>query len=184
MKPINLALPKFASVLILALMGLSSSHAQVSEKKFLSSDNAETLLSTCLAFAKKNNLNLSIAVVDDGGRLLSYHRMGNRNYSIGDHAVEKATSALESGGPTMAIQKRFEAGANTALAMRQIPFGGGLPIYSGAQLIGAIGVGGSPTRDLDEQCAQSAIDAVAGTTSAAPPRPVTPPSVPGASAKP
>jgi uncharacterized protein GlcG (DUF336 family) len=38
---------------------------------------------------------------------------------------------------------------------------GGLPIRSGEEVIGAIGVGGAPGGDIDEGCAQAGIDAVA-----------------------
>jgi uncharacterized protein GlcG (DUF336 family) len=38
---------------------------------------------------------------------------------------------------------------------------GALPIRSGDQVIGAVGVGGAPGGDIDEGCAQAGIDAVA-----------------------
>ena len=35
---------------------------------------------------------------------------------------------------------------------------GGLPIKSGAETIGGVGVGGAPAGSLDEQCAQAGLD--------------------------
>jgi uncharacterized protein GlcG (DUF336 family) len=42
-----------------------------------------------------------------------------------------------------------------------ITLGGGLPILSGAEVIGAIGVGGAPGGDKDEACSQAGISKIA-----------------------
>jgi len=39
--------------------------------------------------------------------------------------------------------------------------GGGVPIKSGSDTIGAIGVSGSPTGEKDEACGQAGIDRIA-----------------------
>ena len=38
--------------------------------------------------------------------------------------------------------------------------GGGVPIKAGNDVIGAVGVGGAPAGNLDEQCAMAALDKV------------------------
>jgi uncharacterized protein GlcG (DUF336 family) len=38
--------------------------------------------------------------------------------------------------------------------------GGGVPIRVGQEVIGAVGVGGAPSGQLDEQCAMTALDKV------------------------
>lgn len=37
---------------------------------------------------------------------------------------------------------------------------GGVPIQVGGSLIGAVGVSGAPSGEVDEQCAQAGVDAV------------------------
>ncbi len=60
----------------------------------------------------------------------------------------------------------MEAAQNNAGAqnMRDIPgfllLAGGVPVKSGDQVIGAIGIGGAPGGNLDEACAMDALKAI------------------------
>ena len=52
------------------------------------------------------------------------------------------------------------AAANLVNIPGYLLLGGGVPVKVGNEVIGAIGVGGAPGGNLDEQCAMAAIDKV------------------------
>ena len=43
-----------------------------------------------------------------------------------------------------------------------IALGGGVPIRSGNEVIGSIGIGGAPSGDADQACAQAGVDRISG----------------------
>jgi uncharacterized protein GlcG (DUF336 family) len=53
-------------------------------------------------------------------------------------------------------------GANLVYLPGMLLLGGGVPVKSGNDVIGAVGVGGAPGGHLDEQCANAALDKVKG----------------------
>jgi glc operon protein GlcG len=81
---------------------------------------------------------------------------------------QKAITATEFPVPTrligeLAFGKEGKPGVLPGIANVPgiISFPGGLPIITGTKMqIGAIGVSGGRTTDLDEQCAQAGLDAV------------------------
>ncbi len=70
----------------------------------------------------------------------------------------KAYTAVNFNSATSALTER----ANTAIgyAPGMVMAAGGLPIEVGGKLVGAVGVSGSPSGEVDEQCAQAGVDAV------------------------
>ena len=56
-------------------------------------------------------------------------------------------------------QKNLSA-ANLVYISGFLLLGGGVPIKVGNEVIGAVGVGGAPGGNLDEQCAMVALDKV------------------------
>ena len=82
-------------------------------------------------------------------------------------AHRKAITAALVGFPTAALAKaEAEAPAYVAFLRSVEPklaaIGGGLPIHSKGQLVGAIGVGGAAGPEADEACARAAIAKVMG----------------------
>ena len=76
-------------------------------------------------------------------------------------------------GWQIAVSAQWTAAGNSACAATPAPasdgsnvwivaLGGGVPIKVGNETIGAVGVGGAPGGQLDEQCAVAAIDKVKG----------------------
>ena len=52
------------------------------------------------------------------------------------------------------------AAANLVYIPGYLLLGGGVPVKVGNEVIGAVGVGGAPGGNLDEQCAMAALDKV------------------------
>ena len=73
------------SLCLFALFGLLSLHAaaQLADKKVLTLEGAKKVAAAAEAEAKKNNWNVVIAVVDDGGHLVYLQRIdGTQTGSI------------------------------------------------------------------------------------------------------
>ena len=104
----------------------------------------------------------SVAIVDRAGRLRVFLQGDNANPHNIELARRKAYTARTFRQPSAAIVKRIQeepAVAGFKEYTRVIALAGGLPIKVGDDVIGAVGVSGSPGKDDD--CAQAGIDKVA-----------------------
>ena len=151
---------KLAFFRILALSGtllLSlNAHAQLLDKKTLSLDAANKIVAGAIAEAKSNNWVVDIAIVDEGGHLLSFQRMDGASIGAIDTAIGKARTASLFRRPT----KVLEEAAKTRPAILTLPHGvllqGGVPVVVNGQIVGAVGVGGV-TSQQDEQIAEAGL---------------------------
>jgi uncharacterized protein GlcG (DUF336 family) len=110
------------------------------------------------AEAKKNNWNVCIAILDDGGHLLHLVRMDGATPANSRIAIEKGRTAAESRRSTAMWEERIKAGRHAMLGMPGItPVQGGLPIVVDGVCIGGVGVSGVQSHE-DEQIAKAGID--------------------------
>ena len=110
------------------------------------------------AEARKNNWNVCIAILDDGGHLLHLVRMDGATPANARIAVEKGRTAAESRRSTGMWEERIKAGRNAMLRMPGIlPVQGGLPIVVDGVCLGGVGVSGVQSHE-DEQIAKVGID--------------------------
>jgi glc operon protein GlcG len=142
----------FSGTLALSL----STHAQLLEKKTLSLDAANKIIAGAIAEAKANNWSVDIAIVDEGGHLLSFQRMDGASIGAIDAAIGKARTASLYRRPT----KVLEEVAKTRPAILTLPnsvlLQGGVPVVVNGQIVGAVGVGGV-TSQQDEQIAEAGL---------------------------
>lgn len=105
------------------------------------------------------------AVIDRGGHLLSLQR----DDSVGPHNTDAAVKRLSRRFQARRLRAFLRENArknpesnnlNTIDSLLLI--GGGVPVKVGAEVIGAIGVGGAGGSIIDESCALQAIDKVLG----------------------
>ena len=105
------------------------------------------------AEARRNNWLVAIAILDDGGHLLHFARMDGATPANAAIAVDKARTAAISRRSSGKWEQLIKDGRTGMLNMPGIlPVQGGVPIFSGGKIIGAIGVSGV-TGDQDEQIA-------------------------------
>jgi len=114
--------------------------------------------------AKELGLKVSIAVVDDRGTLVVFHKMDGAFPVSPDFALTKAyTSAtlrLPTGGMSQyAIPGKPYYGLNSLASGVFTTIAGGVPILDGKKVIGGIGVGGSHDVAQDVECAESGLKA-------------------------
>jgi glc operon protein GlcG len=126
-------------------------------------EQAKTAMVAAEAEARKNNWQVVIAIVDNGGHLVMLHRLDAQNASV-DIATGKARTAVNFRRPTKALEDSLAAGGSALrlLALRDTtPLQGGLPIVVDGKIVGAIGVSGV-TAAQDEVVAKAGVDTLAG----------------------
>lgn len=108
-----------------------------------------------------------VTVVDRGGNLVAVQRDDN----VGPHntaaAQRKAFTALSTKTPTRLLAERVRNTPDSQYLANLdslLLIGGGVPVFSGAEIIGAIGVGGAGGAVADEQCVLKAIQQVLPTS--------------------
>ena len=127
-------------------------------RPMLTLEDCRKISAAAEAEARKNNWNVVIAILDDGGHLLHLARMDGASPANARIAVEKGRTAAESRRSTAMWEERIKAGRNAMLRMPGItPVQGGLPIVVDGVCIGAVGVSGVQSHE-DEQIAKAGID--------------------------
>jgi len=129
-------------------------------------DVAQRLLAAALDEAGRRGARVSAAVVDRGGHLVAFARMDGAEIAGPTLAVDKAYTAVAQststeelaelaapGGPLFGLQANGGG--------RYVVFGGGVPIETGGEIVGGVGVSGSTVQD-DVACARHAVQLFAG----------------------
>ena len=112
------------------------------------------------AEARKNNWNVCVAIVDDGGHLLQLFRMDGATPANSRIAIEKGRTAAETRRSTAMWEDRVKGGRMVMLKMPGVtPVQGGLPIVIDGECVGAVGVSGVQSHE-DEQIAKAGISAL------------------------
>jgi len=114
--------------------------------------------------AAEIGVDMDIAVTDDGGNLMMFHRMDNARVTSIDIAINKAFTAAAARRSTRAYGEVGRAGGpafgiHTSNGGRFMIIAGGLPIFWDDQIVGGMGCS-SGTPDQDEEVARTGIDAL------------------------
>ena len=129
-------------------------------RPMLTLEDCKKMSAAAEAEAKKNNWNVCIAILDDGGHLLHLVRMDGGTPANVRIAIEKAKTSAETRRSTAMWEERVKAGRTTMLKMPGVlPVQGGLPIVVDGGCVGAVGVSGVQSHE-DEQIAKAGIDAL------------------------
>ena len=129
-------------------------------RPMLTLDDCRKISAAAEAEAKKNNWNVCIAILDDGGHLLHLIRMDGASPANARIAVEKGRTAAESRRSTAAWQERIRTRPELLRMPEITPVQGGLPIMVEGGCVGGVGVSGVQSHE-DEQIAKAGIDALA-----------------------
>ena len=105
---------------------------------------------------------VAAVVVDRGGNVKAVLRDDGASPHTVDTSKKKAFTSFFFRIPSADFVARVAANPGLRDITGTIALGGGLPLRSGAEVIGAIGVGGAPSGDADQACAQAGVDRVAG----------------------
>ena len=112
-----------------------------------------------IARAQALGLKLSFVVVDEFGQLVQLDRMDGASLMSPDVAEAKALTALNFRRPTSEVAQMDRQTIETlakVVHFQIVPLAGGVPIFDGGELKGAIGVSGASAAQ-DEQVANHAL---------------------------
>lgn len=129
-------------------------------RPMLTLEDCKKISAASEAEARRNNWNVCIAILDDGGHLLHLVRMDGATPANSRIATEKGRTAAESRRSTGMWEERIKNGRMAMLRMPGVtPVQGGLPIVVEGVCIGGVGVSGVQSHE-DEQIAKAGIDAL------------------------
>ena len=137
----------------------------VRTEKNMSLALANQIAAEAVAACAANGYNVAATVVDRAGTVRAVHRADNAGPHTLASSERKAWTSASAKTPTLAMMENAQknpAAANLVNIPGFLLLGGGVPVKSGNEVIGAVGVGGAPGGHLDEQCANAALDKVKG----------------------
>jgi uncharacterized protein GlcG (DUF336 family) len=158
----------FAPLPQFILAGLVASVATAAEadllaRRDLSYSIAKTIAETAIESCTGKGYRVSAVVVDRAGETLVALRGDNASPHTMENARRKAYTALSFRTSTADYAKRFAADDPVVREQVTLPnviaIPGGLPITVGDEVIGGVGVSGSP--GMDEPCVQAGLDKAA-----------------------
>ena len=152
-----------ASALALSLIATAAGAQAVRTEKNISLELANQIAAATVASCSAAGYNVAAAVVDRAGSLRALQRADNAGPHTLSSSQAKAYTSASAKNTTLAMMEGAQknpAGANLVYMPGFLLLGGGVPIKVGNEVIGAVGVGGAPAGNLDEQCAMAALEKV------------------------
>lgn len=147
---------------ILALLSVFASAqpaGKLADKKALTLAAAKIIAGTGQIEAKKLNLRVVIAVVDDGGHLIYLQRMDGTQTGSIEVAIGKARTAAAFRRETRVFDDLVRTRPAISTIADAVFLEGGVPILVGEQVVGAVGVSGASSQQ-DVQVAEAGIAAL------------------------
>jgi uncharacterized protein GlcG (DUF336 family) len=140
------------------------SEGDLREFREIGLEAALRLIDEVRAEATRQGLAVAVAVADRGGNAVASARMDGAALGAMTLAVDKAYTAVLWQVPTGEFMGSTQPGGvdwgfNTTTGGRVVVYAGGLPITSGGELVGGLGVSGG-TGEQDEACARAALAAL------------------------
>jgi uncharacterized protein GlcG (DUF336 family) len=151
-----------------ALLGTSMSvvAADITQKKALTLDGARKVVASAVAEARRLNTTAAIAVVDDGGNVLALERIDGTFPAGSNISIGKARTAALFQRESKIFEETINKGRASMIALSGgaleafTPLQGGVPVMSGGQVVGAVGVSGAASAQQDEELATIAVKAL------------------------
>ena len=151
-----------AAIVVAAALAVPA-QAQLVTHRDLSYPIARTIAEAAIESCGANGYAVSAVVVDRAGEVMVAMRADNAGPHTMENARRKAYTTLSFRVATSAYAKRYAD--NNPVVHQQvtlpsvIAIPGGLPVKLGDDVIGGVGVSGSP--GVDEPCVQAGLDKVA-----------------------
>lgn len=153
----------FAVAALFVAAGSQAQTPAVRSERNLSLDLANQIAAASVAACQDKGYAVTATVVDRAASVRAVHRADQ----AGPHTIEasraKAFTSASAKNTTLVMMETAQknpAAANLVNIPGFLLLGGGVPIKSGNDVIGAVGIGGAPSGHLDEQCALAALDKV------------------------
>jgi len=108
----------------------------------------------------RQNIATTTTVVDAAGAVIAQLRNDGATAATVDVSKGKAYAAAGFKTPTDQLREAARTNPGFANIPNFIILAGGIPITSAGRVVGAIGVSGAPSDDIDKTCAQAGLDAI------------------------
>lgn len=152
------------SILTLAVASAPVVHAEgVRSEKNMSLELATQIAAAAVADCQTKGFAVTATVVDRASLVRAVMRADNAGAHTLGSAERKAFTASSMRVPTQLLMENAQknaGAANLVYLPGVLLLGGGVPVKAGNEVIGGVGVGGAPSGQIDEQCAQAGIDKV------------------------
>lgn len=133
-------------------------HNQLTVKKSLNLAVTREIAEAAEAEARKNGWAVSIAIVDEAGRLLYFLRMDDTTNASVEVSIAKAVHAVNYKRDTRFHEDLLDGGNSVVLSLpHSMPLEGGLRLLHEDVVIGGIGVAGAKSTE-DGQIAKAGAD--------------------------
>jgi glc operon protein GlcG len=128
----------FLILFCLPILGFTQS------KPYLTLSDAQRIADAAESKARAEGWNVVIAILDDGGHLISLRRMDGVQIGSVDVSQAKARSAVMFKRSTKIFEEAMkgEGGSRIATLPHAVGVEGGLPIFKDGVIVGSIGVSG------------------------------------------
>ena len=152
--------------MISAILPAMSAGAAVPTRPVLTTPVLLRLAQVAIDQCAKDGFNVAVAILDRDGNLRLHILTPDVSLFSGELSKRKARTSAMFRVPSIVIAERMKTSPNFLVSAMAIDPNlaaaqGGLPIFAGDELLGAIGISGAPSGDKDEVCAQAGLDAIA-----------------------
>lgn len=152
------------AVIMIALVAAPVRAQAVISERSLSADAAIEAATAALKRCRQDGYQVAVTVLDQAGRTKAVVSDDRGRLHTLEHSLRKAYTALTYRTSSAEYGQRVAStptAAGTLHLEKITTAAGGLPIRAGNDVVGAIGVSGSPGGDKDEVCAKAGIDKIA-----------------------
>jgi uncharacterized protein GlcG (DUF336 family) len=152
------------AIFVLILGAPAAKAADLPLEKVLPLSLATEAAQGALAACQAKGFHVSVAVTDRSGLVRALLRDDKAGPHTLDSSLKKAYTAtslgVSTGVLTKIVAEHPEAAGLRDMNEKILIMQGGLPIKAGAEVVGGIGVGGTPGGDTDEVCARAGLDKI------------------------
>lgn len=131
--------------------------------RLLTPETALKAASAALQDCRKRGFQVAVAVVDRSGVAQVMLRDRFAGAHTPDTATNKAWTAVSFRTDTLELARATEAGQPSS-GIRHVPrfvgAGGGLTVQAGGTIVGAMGVSGAPSGEMDDACGKAGIASI------------------------
>jgi uncharacterized protein GlcG (DUF336 family) len=157
----------FARTAVAALLLTSAAWAQAQSapglvvERGLSMNTALELATASLERCRADGYKVTITVLNRHARAAVVLSDDGANPHTTENSLRKAYTAFTTKAPSVELGKRPQPNLMGFLQLDKITtIEGGLPVFAGKDLVGAIGISGAPGGEKDTACAQVGIDKI------------------------
>ena len=153
-----------AQVSLAFVFGAAVAQAQgVRTERNISLELANQIAAASVAACNAKGYAVAATVVDRAGSVRAVQRADNAGPHTLAASLQKAYTSASARNNTLAMMETAQKNPGAANLVHIPGFlllGGGVPVRVGNEVIGAVGIGGAPAGQLDEQCAMAALEQV------------------------